>query len=304
MPRLLLPVMIAAGHLPRLGRAMLTVVAVLLAGVPKAALAFDQVSGASCQAAGTMAERRHGVPAGMLLAIGRVESGRRHPVTGDIVPWPWTINAAGSGRMFDNVDEAVATTRALRAQGTQSIDVGCFQVNLQHHPDAFPTLEHAFDPLVNADYAARFLVALRGRTGSWEEAVGAYHSATPELGGPYRDKVLTGWMQRGGTATALGSAPGLIPSSLVGSSTWNGAPGQFGIRIWTPSALGTASSVVSVTPVGFVMAVPGVKSEQKGAPHVFSPQLQTKTSASTLGWSGCAGSAMPVGSTSSRLKKC
>ena len=51
--------------------------------------------------------------------------------------------------------------RAVQAQGVRSIDIGCMQVNLMHHPNAFATLDAAFDPLANALYAARFLTELR-----------------------------------------------------------------------------------------------------------------------------------------------
>ena len=43
---------------------------------------------------------------------------------------------------------------SYRAQGARSIDVGCMQVNLLHHADAFASLEQAFDPVANARYAA------------------------------------------------------------------------------------------------------------------------------------------------------
>ena len=31
-------------------------------------------------------------------------------------------------------------------RGVRLMDVGCMQVNLQMHPDAFPSLDAAFDP--------------------------------------------------------------------------------------------------------------------------------------------------------------
>jgi hypothetical protein len=53
----------------------------------------------------------------------------------------------------------VAWTAARQAAGSQSIDVGCFQVNLYYHPTAFVSLAEGFDPAANARYAA----ALPGR---------------------------------------------------------------------------------------------------------------------------------------------
>ena len=79
-----------------------------------------------CEAAGTEAEQRHGVPAGLLNAIGRVESGRRDPISGQLAAWPWAINAEGRGKLFDSQAEALAGTRTLQAGGVASIDIGCF----------------------------------------------------------------------------------------------------------------------------------------------------------------------------------
>lgn len=226
------------------------------------ALAYDAGSADACQTAGIDAELLHAVPPGLLLAIGRVESGRRDPATGKVAPWPWTINAAGAGRQFETDAEALGTTRLLREQGVSSIDVGCFQVNLAHHPNAFVSLEDAFDPHANADYAARFLAALRMRTGSWEEAVAAYHSATPERGGPYRDQVLAGWTRRG-------AAPKPSPAPLMQSNpvrNWT-ASLQQGVRVWTPGAPGTAPSVIAIRSAS-ASQPPGLPVLQAAAPLV------------------------------------
>jgi hypothetical protein len=162
--------------------------------------------GAMCRAAITAAEQRYGVPSGLLLAIGTVESGRRDE-TGARQPWPWTINAEGEGHYFDSKAQAIAWVRAAQAGGMRSIDTGCMQVNLKHHPNAFPSLEQAFDPFANADYAARFLRELRDGPagGNWMRAVGFYHSQTPELAEPYRQQVQA----------ALGSGGGAMPSQFT-----------------------------------------------------------------------------------------
>jgi len=65
------------------------------------------------------------------------------------------------------------------------------QVDLHFHPGAFASLDEAFDPAANVDYAARLLVDLyRGEAGgSWDLAVGLYHSHTSVLAAEYRDRV-------------------------------------------------------------------------------------------------------------------
>jgi hypothetical protein len=77
----------------------------------------------------------------------------------------------------------------MQKQGIHSIDVGCLQISLLHHPDAFPSLEQAFDPVQNASYGAAFLTDLHNKTSAWPKAVELYHSATPELGQDYGRKV-------------------------------------------------------------------------------------------------------------------
>jgi hypothetical protein len=143
-----------------------------------------------CRNAVQQAEIGSGLPAHLLAAIARVESGRFDPISGHTRPWPWTINAEGAGTFFETKSQAVAFVRQLRGRGVQSIDVGCMQINLMHHPDAFRDLEEAFDPVANAKYAVKFLTQLRGKTGSWELASAWYHSAVPQEGGPYREKVV------------------------------------------------------------------------------------------------------------------
>ena len=128
-----------------------------------------------------------------MAAIARVESGRRDPASGETQPWPWTINAEGRGSFYPDKAAALAAVRALQAQGVRSIDIGCMQVNLRHHPNAFASLEDAFDPLANARYAARFLTELQGSRNDWMAAASAYHSQTPEFAAPYRARVASAW---------------------------------------------------------------------------------------------------------------
>ncbi|MBB5695621.1 lytic transglycosylase domain-containing protein [Muricoccus pecuniae] len=163
---------------------------------------------ALCRAAIASAEREYGLPAGLLAAIGRVESGRRDPVTGETGPYPWTMNAEGAGKYFPGKAEAVAEVRQLRAGGMRIIDVGCMQINLHHHPNAFSSIEEAFDPMANARYAARFLSELKAASGDWMTAAGHYHSHTPSRAEAYRAQVALRWPEEQRQA---GSAPAWQP---------------------------------------------------------------------------------------------
>lgn len=143
-----------------------------------------------CVPAIQSAEHRNAaMPARLLTAIGLVESGRRDALTGEVAPWPWAVNIGGEGHLFETRQQAVDFVRNAQARGVRSIDVGCMQVNLAFHPDAFASLEEAFEPEANVRYAASFLMDLRRRTGDWTTATGFYHSATPELALAYRERV-------------------------------------------------------------------------------------------------------------------
>ena len=136
-------------------------------------------------------ERAHHIPKGLLAAIGLTESGRS--VSGKRAVWPWTVNAEGEGHYFDSKAEAVTFVEGKLADGVESIDVGCMQINLKHHPDAFASLEDAFDPATNVAYGADFLTVLHGELASWLAAARRYHSATPEKGEAYGERVLANW---------------------------------------------------------------------------------------------------------------
>ena len=178
--------------------------------------------GLACRHAIDVVERQAGIPARLMAAIGLVESGRPDAITGSTLPWPWTIDVGGRGQFFDSREAAIAAVRKLQAQGVRSIDVGCMQVNLMHHPAAFATLDQAFDPLANAGYAARFLVQLHALAGDWRQATALYHSATPALGAAYRSRVMAVWPQEqlrglaGQGLYPLPTRPLLLPHPVLG----------------------------------------------------------------------------------------
>ncbi len=118
---------------------------------------WDVQQSALCTAAIQAAERRYALPAGLLGTIAKVESGRPITGMGDIRAWPWTIDADGAGLFLQSRAAAVAWAEQGLATGVRQMDVGCLQVNLQSHPGAFRSLNEAFNPMDNADYAARFL---------------------------------------------------------------------------------------------------------------------------------------------------
>lgn len=217
-----------------------------------------------CGAAIATAERANGLPAGLLAAIARVESGRADPASGAIRPWPWTVDAGGAGHFFATKAAAVAAAESLEARGAAAIDVGCLQVDLAFHPAAFASLEEAFDPLANALYAGHFLRSLFAASGDWAAAAAAYHSQTQAIAAPYREKVLAVW-------TAAGSTPSLPPGAHAagftlpawfaaaardrggGTNRFAGAPSlpkpaETSAPAWFARVFGATSDCVSVTP--------------------------------------------------------
>ncbi len=163
-----------------------TFAAPALAGPPWLVAQSDQ-----CEAAIATAERKYDLPHGLLGSIARLESGRPITGLGDIRAWPWTINADGQGLFLDSRAAAVAWVQQAQATAQHHfIDVGCMQVDLPLHPGAFRSLDEAFDPAANADYAARYLRSLQVEAhGDWNVAVGLYHSHTPDLAADYRNRV-------------------------------------------------------------------------------------------------------------------
>ena len=148
-----------------------------------------------CREHTARAERARDLPSHLLGAIALTESGRWHAGQGANLAWPWTVMAEGRGRYLPSKAAAIETVRRLQAQGVRNIDVGCMQVNLRYHPEAFENLEEAFDPAVNVAYAADFLMDLRQEARSWTRAVGQYHSRRAIPGNRYRAKVFKAWRE-------------------------------------------------------------------------------------------------------------
>ena len=134
---------------------------------------------AGCVASLVQAAARHGVPADLMLALGHAESGWK----------AFAVNSAGASHFPETEAEAVALVRSEQARGINSIDVGCGQINLRWHADAFADLSEAFDPERNAEYAARFLAELKAAHGDWTTAVARYHSSDPEAQQIYLDRI-------------------------------------------------------------------------------------------------------------------
>jgi soluble lytic murein transglycosylase-like protein len=149
-----------------------------------------------CLAEAAAAERRAQVPPGLVRAIALAESGRWDTVARRSYAWPWTVTAGDQSWYLGSKAEAVAHVRELQRAGRTNIDVGCMQINLHWHPDAFATLEDAFDPRRNVAYGVEFLKSLRSELRSWGRAVARYHTADEARGDAYRERVTALWTKQ------------------------------------------------------------------------------------------------------------
>jgi len=166
--------------------------------VPLAASSAPSV----CDKAAERASAQTGVPLDILLAVTRSETGRTDK--GLLTPWPWTVNMEGAGKWFTSQDEALGYVSKHQRRGARSFDVGCFQINYKWHGRNFSSVKEMFDPDLNALYAARFLKQLQGNSKDWIDAVGAYHSRTPEHSAKYKrrfNEIIASLDETGGAPT-------------------------------------------------------------------------------------------------------
>jgi hypothetical protein len=125
------------------------------------------------------------------------------------------------------------------------------QINLMHHPNAFGSLEQAFDPQANASYAARFLSQLHDQTGDWVRAAGMYHSATPELAADYQRMVLAAWpqeKQEGGATTST-----MTQLASAWRSTMPTSPGGIAGGFFAPPSRPELGRIIPLAQAGGAM---------------------------------------------------
>lgn len=146
--------------------------------------------GALCSVAAKEAGNEYGVDFDLLQTISAVESGRWDNLQNRYIAWPWTVNVKGKGYYFASREDAVRAVKKFQAQGIESIDVGCMQINLKYHGEAFNSVDEAIDPSNNVKYSAKFLRTLYSKHGqNWKKAAKRYHSGNPEKGEAYTKRL-------------------------------------------------------------------------------------------------------------------
>lgn len=149
----------------------------MILGPLLAALSISSVTSAArshadnaCEREMVRASRLHGVPLGVLYAVGLTETGGRNAMR------PYLLNVEGRSAFAATLHEAVSQFNAARRAGAKLIDLGCMQINHHYHNAKFESVEAMLDPGRNVDYAARFLKELRAREGNWTMAAARYNA--------------------------------------------------------------------------------------------------------------------------------
>lgn len=115
-----------------------------------------------------------GVPATALFAVALQESGMDW--RGQLVPWPWTLNIAGTAHRYRNrVQTCVALRSALERLPASRIDAGLGQLNVGYQGHRVESPCQLLDPYRNLAIAASILREHYDAGGDWLIAIGHYH---------------------------------------------------------------------------------------------------------------------------------
>jgi soluble lytic murein transglycosylase-like protein len=121
-----------------------------------------------------LAAQQAGVPSPVLYAVALQESGAR--LRGRLIPWPWTLNVAGSAERYATRAEACAgIRRAIARTPVNRIDAGLGQVNLGYHAHRYAHPCDLLDPYRNLAIAAEILQEQHSPGEDWLVAIGRYH---------------------------------------------------------------------------------------------------------------------------------
>ena len=142
----------------------------------------EMIESQKCSNVFSYFEKRHKIPQDTLYSVSLRETQKAHSKHKIGITWPWTItlNPSGKGYHFKNKTEAIKFAKEQLQSGKGSIDVGCMQINLKYHPDAFSSVEQALSPQNNIAYGAEFLKEKYAQHGDWQKAIGAYHSSSSD----------------------------------------------------------------------------------------------------------------------------
>ncbi len=98
------------------------------------------------------------------------------PRGGRLVPWPWTVNVAGTSfRYASRHDACLGLRQALQRVPSTRVDVGLCQLNFGYSGRPAQQACSLLDPYSNLDFAAAILRAHFNHTHDWLDAAARYH---------------------------------------------------------------------------------------------------------------------------------
>lgn len=150
------------------------------------------------------------IPAGVLFAVALQESGMRW--RGQLIPWPWTLNVAGSAYRFQSRSDACAALEAAHYNWAKTqIDVGLGQINLGYHGHRVQKPCDLLDAYRNLAICASILREHHREGDDWLVAVGRYRRpAGGAVAARYRQRVeqhLARLTSDGASSLTSGRAP-------------------------------------------------------------------------------------------------
>lgn len=137
--------------------------------------------------------REFGIPGAFLYGVALQESAMLVGRAGQrrSLPWPWTLNVAGTPARFASRAAAEHGLRRALGAGIDSVDVGPMQVNWRYHKHRLVSVERALEPYSNLRVGAALLAEHFADCQSWPEAIGRYHSpANKARAGSYSNAVF------------------------------------------------------------------------------------------------------------------
>ena len=131
------------------------------------------------------------IPENLLLSIALTESGRK--VGNNFFPWPWSINVKGKGYFLKNKQQLISFAKNNLEKKIKNFDLGCMQINYYYHGYKFKNVANMIDPKTNVAWAGKFLISLKAKHKTWDEAISRYHSNTKWRKKQYLAKVMNNW---------------------------------------------------------------------------------------------------------------
>lgn len=123
------------------------------------------------------------------------EPGRRTPL-----PWPWTLNIAGTPARLATRVAAEERLRVALRSGIDSVDIGPMGINWRYHRGRLISVERSLDPYWNLRVGAELLAGHFADSRNWAVAVGRYHSPANQARAASYSGLVFGRLRRLGHA--------------------------------------------------------------------------------------------------------